>query len=85
MIVQVKNVIPTTKKILEIHIVEGWPGFGGIGGQQPSVELQETEKETGEKRSDSHCRGQWGGQNYYNSSHKSEPALHISKIRALLT
>ena len=60
MIVQVKNVIPTTKKFLEVHIVEGWPGFGGIGGQ-PSVELQETEKETGEKRSDSDCRGSGGG------------------------
>ena len=84
MIVQVKNVIPTTKKFLEIHIVEGWPGFGGIGGQ-PSVELQETEKETGEKRSDSDCRGQWGGQNYYHSSHKSEPAPHVSKIGALIT
>ena len=59
MIVQVKNVIPTTKKFLEVHIVEGWPGFEGIGGQ--SVDLQETEKERGEKRSDSHCRGSGGG------------------------
>ena len=83
MIVQVKNIIPTTKKFLECHIVEGWPGFREIGGR--GVELQETEKETGEKRSDSDCRGQWGGQNYYHSSHKSEPALHICKIKALIT
>ena len=39
--------------------MEGWPGFEGIGGQ--SVDLQETEKERGEKRSDSHCRGSGGG------------------------
>ena len=64
--------------------MEGWPGFGGIGGQ-PSVDLQETEKETGEKRSYSHCRGSGGEQNYYISSHKSEPALHICKIKALIT
>ena len=59
MIVQVKNIIPTTKKFLECHIVEGWPGFREIGGR--GVELQETEKETGEKRSDSDCRGSGGG------------------------
>ena len=63
--------------------MEGWPGFEGIGGRD--VELQETEKERGEKRSDSHCRGSGGEQNYYISSHKSEPALHVSKIGALIT
>ena len=39
--------------------MEGWPGFEGIGGRD--VELQETEKERGEKRSDLHCRGSGGG------------------------
>ena len=83
MIVQVKNVIPTTKKFLEVHIVEGCRGFEGIGAGMWN--FRKLKKETGEKRSDSHCRGSGGEQNYYNLSHKSEPALHVSKIRALIT
>ena len=69
--------------------IPGDPHSGGMAGIQGDwgrgVELQETEKEGGKKRSDSHCRGSGGEQNYYNSSHKSEPALHICKVRALIT
>ena len=83
MIVQVKNIIPTTKKFLEVHIVEGCRGFEEIGaGMWNFRKLKKKE----EKNAQIYTVGAVGGeQNYYISSHKSEPALHISKIRALIT